>query len=144
MPEGKGAGLVAAATVIGAVAAVVPLVGGDDEPPPRPVITNVVRLDPEQRRRVDKVRADDWPGGPGYTAILASRPTQIDATAVQRDASGRGLDAGVLRSDDFKSLKAGYWVVFSGTFPTHSDAARRSARARDLGFRDAYPRFVAP
>jgi hypothetical protein len=134
----------AIAAVAGAISAVVALLPHDDKPTPQPVITNVIRLTPQQRRQADKVRSDDWPGGRGFTAILASRPTEIDARSVQRDASGRGLDAGILRSDNFRSLNPGYWVVFSGTFPTNSDAAKRAARAQELGFADAYPRFVSP
>jgi septal ring-binding cell division protein DamX len=86
----------------------------------------------------------DWPGGSGYTAILASEGSESAARATQRAASAAGLDAGVLRSSDFRSLRPGYWVVFSGTFGSQADAARRASRAKSLGYGDAYPRFVSP
>jgi hypothetical protein len=54
------------------------------------------------------------------------------------------LDAGVLFSSDFRSLRPGYWVVFSGTFSAQPDAARRADRARELGYSSAYPRLVSP
>jgi hypothetical protein len=87
---------------------------------------------------------DDWAGGTGYTAILASVSSNAEARAVQAEATGRGLDAGVLYSSDFSSLRPGYYVVFSGAFPTVADAAVRVERAQTLGYSDAYPRFVAP
>lgn len=85
----------------------------------------------------------DWPGGSGYTVILASESSESAARSTQSRASAAGLDAGVLYSNNFRSLRPGYWVVFSGTFTTQSDAARRAARAKELGYRDAYPRFVS-
>lgn len=86
----------------------------------------------------------DWPGGSGFTAILASLPSQSAAESTQAEATGRGLDAGILYSSDFASLRPGYWVVFSGVFSNDSDAADRANRAHRLGYSDAYPRFVAP
>lgn len=86
----------------------------------------------------------DWPGGSAYTTILVSAGTRAEAERVQRRASDAGLDAGVLYSSDYKSLRAGYWVVFSGASASKSDADARTARAKSLGFSDAYPRFVAP
>ena len=86
----------------------------------------------------------DWPGGSGYTVVLASKTELASARAVQRLASDAGLDAGVLQSSHFSSLRPGYWVVFSGAYAAQSDATRRQSRARSLGFTDAYVRFVAP
>jgi hypothetical protein len=50
----------------------------------------------------------------------------------------------VLFSSDYSSLRPGYWVVFSGSFGSVGEAAARTARAQELGYTDAYPRFVAP
>lgn len=86
----------------------------------------------------------DWPGGSGYTAILASLASEAEARAEQAQATASGLDAGVLFSTDFRSLRPGYWVVFSGDFGTISGADERAERAHGLGYSDAYPRFVAP
>lgn len=88
-------------------------------------------------------QSDDWPGGSGYTAILASRGSEAEARRIQKAASGRGLDAGVLYSTNYRSLRPGYWVVFSGTSSSKQDADRRAARGKSLGYRDAYPRFVS-
>lgn len=86
----------------------------------------------------------DWPGGSGFTAILASLPTEAEAASTQSEATARGLDAGLLFSSDFNSLRPGYWVVFSGVFRDASGAAARATRAHELGYTDAYPRFVSP
>lgn len=87
---------------------------------------------------------DDWPGGAAHTVILASVASEAEARALQRRASDAGLDAGVLFSSSYRSLRPGFWVAFSGTFPSSSAAAARQARARSLGFGDAYVRFVSP
>ena len=86
----------------------------------------------------------DWPGGSAYTAILASVRSEAEARALQSQATERGLDAGVLHSSDFRSLRPGYWVVFSGSFPSQADAARRTSRAKELGYGQSYPRLVSP
>lgn len=86
----------------------------------------------------------DWPGGTGYTAILGSLSTEAEARRRQAEATSAGLDAGVLFSSDFSSLRPGYWVVFSGVYASAEEAEARVGRARELGYADAYPRFVAP
>ena len=86
----------------------------------------------------------DWPGGSGYAVVLASKTSETEARATQRRASNAGLDAGILVSSEFSSLRPGYWVVFSGSYSSQQQAAERQARARTLGFGDAYVRFVAP
>ena len=88
-------------------------------------------------------RFDDWPGGSGYTTILASVSSESEARRIQAQASERGLDAGVLRSSSYRSLRPGYWVVFSGTSSSKQDADQRTGRAKSLGYSDAYPRFVS-
>jgi len=44
---------------------------------------------------------------------------------------------------NYRSLRPGLWVVFSGTSSSKQDANRRAARAKSLGYRDAYPRFIS-
>jgi serine/threonine-protein kinase len=88
--------------------------------------------------------ADDWPGGSGYTAILASVGSESTAAAIKSQAIAAGLEAGVLYSSNYSSLRPGYWVVFSGTFGTQPEAAQQAAQARGLGFSTAYARYVSP
>ncbi len=86
----------------------------------------------------------DWPGGSAYSAMLGAFSSEWRARSRQREASERGLDAGVLYSSNFSSLTPGYWVVFSGSFSRSSEAAERARQARALGYSDSYPRFVSP
>jgi hypothetical protein len=86
----------------------------------------------------------DWPGGSGYTVILASLSSETQARSQQAQATSAGLDAGVLYSSNFRSLRPGYWVVFSGVFSSQGDAVRRTSRAKSLGYATAYPRFISP
>ena len=90
-----------------------------------------------------------WPAGQsGYTDVLESIPLASGrAFAIARAlAAGRqGLpQAGVLVSSDYGSLHAGYYVVFSGIYPSNSAAAAALARAHSHGFADAYQARVAP
>lgn len=99
---------------------------------------------PEDEEPATGAVTDDWPGGAGFTAILASLSSEAEAGEVEADATGRGLDAGILYSSDYSSLRPGYWVVFSGDFPDDQGAEARASHAHELGYPDAYPRFVAP
>ena len=85
-----------------------------------------------------------WPAGvSAWTVILASDATQAEADQAASRASSGGLpETGVLLSDDHSSLKAGYWVSFTGVL-THDDAVARVARAHAAGFPDAYVRYVS-
>ena len=69
--------------------------------------------------------------------IIASTGSRAEAEKKAR-AAGRG--AGVLNSDDFSSLRKGYWVVFSGQY---DDQAAAQAAAEGKGG-DAYARRVVP
>jgi hypothetical protein len=86
----------------------------------------------------------DWPGGSAYSAMLGAFSSEENARRRQSEATELGLDAGVLYSSNFSSLRPGYWVVFSGAFAGEEEAAARAARARELGYSDSYPRFVSP
>lgn len=99
---------------------------------------------PEVEPPAAEAGTDDWPGGSGFTAILASLPSEAEATAVEAEATHRGLGAGILYSSNYSSLRPGYWVVFSGVFPNDDGAEARASDAHELGYQDAYPRFVAP
>jgi hypothetical protein len=88
--------------------------------------------------------SDDWPGGTVHTVILGSKGSESEARDLQRQANDAGLQAGVLFSSSYRSLRAGFWVTFSGAFPSSSAAAERRTRARAAGFSQAYVRFVSP
>jgi hypothetical protein len=80
-----------------------------------------------------------WPSGKtGWTAVLASTKSRSEAERKARAAGGS--EAGVLHSDDFSSLRKGYWVVFSGQYDSQK-AAESAAKSAGGG---AYARRVVP
>ena len=88
-----------------------------------------------------------WPAGQdGWTVVLVSYPKTTGRTAASTAAerAARGLrQVGVLDSSSFASLQPGYFVVFSGIYPTQRAAETAVPTARQAGFRGAYTREVA-
>lgn len=89
--------------------------------------------------------ADSWPDGESaWTVILASELTRGGAeTAINRARRipDRGLSLGVLNSDDYSSLRSGYWVAFAGQFASVEEAQAAANRYRPE-FPTAYQRFI--
>jgi hypothetical protein len=86
----------------------------------------------------------DWPEGTSaWTVVLASVGTRDEAEA-RRDEAERYGDAGILRSDDYSSLREGYWVVFAGQYTSGDEVQAAAERWQGGQFSDAYPRFVEP
>ena len=86
----------------------------------------------------------DWPAGTSaWTVVLASVGTRDEAEA-RRDEAERYEEAGILRSDDYSSLNAGYWVVFAGQYPSGGEAQAAAERWHGRQFSDAYARQVEP
>jgi hypothetical protein len=84
----------------------------------------------------------DWPAGEtAWTAILSSVRSEADARAAKARLAAAGEDAGVLFSSDYAGLRPGYWVVFSGSYPSKS-AAEAQARALSGRFPGAYARRI--
>lgn len=84
-----------------------------------------------------------WSGADGdYTVILKSTTSRSAAEDFAQQVQDAGHDVGILKSDDYSSLNSGYWVVFSGTYTSESEA--RSA-LRDLRseYSDAYIRQIS-
>lgn len=87
-----------------------------------------------------------WPPGKSaYTVIVASMPSRTAAEDKLSKARAGGISgAAILHSDDFASLRPGYWVVFDGQFDTSAQASAQAQQDRGKGgFSDAYPRFVS-
>jgi hypothetical protein len=82
-----------------------------------------------------------WTGGDGWTIIIESATSQSKAESVAQDAQSQGLTPGILKSDDYSSLNAGYWVVFTGDYSSKSEAqsALDSVQAK---YHDAYARQI--
>jgi len=87
-----------------------------------------------------------WPSRDGYTVILQSIPAgagRTNAVRTAKQALSAGLpQVGVLDSAHYSSLHPGYYVVFSGVYPSNGEAAAHIAEAQGAGFRAAYVRPI--
>jgi hypothetical protein len=84
-----------------------------------------------------------WPKDlTAYTVVIVSSGDRPAAKRVAVEAAQTGLEAGMLRSDDF-DLGTGLWIVFAGRFDTQESAERQ---AGNLGERypGAYATQVRP
>jgi hypothetical protein len=85
----------------------------------------------------------EWPAGvSAYTVVLVTTGDRPAARRVAREAAQSGVEAGLLRSDDY-DLGTGLWIVFAGRFDTQASAERQ---AGNLGERypGAYATLVKP
>ena len=76
--------------------------------------------------------------------MLISAKKKKQAYAKAREAKSRGIDAGVLHSNDYSSLNPGYWVVFAGQYSSASQASSHIQEYAGKGFSGGYPRQVKP
>jgi cell division septation protein DedD len=84
-----------------------------------------------------------WPAGKsGWTVVLASDSSESDARDKAKGFAANGIaGVGVLDSDDFSSLRGGYWVVFAGRYDSQSEA---SDALDGVDAKDAYIRRIEP
>ncbi len=84
-----------------------------------------------------------WPAGKsGWTVVLASDPSVTEARARAERFAADGISGvGVLDSDNFSSLKGGFYVVFAGRYDSQSEA---SDALDSIDARDAYIRRIEP
>jgi hypothetical protein len=72
--------------------------------------------------------------------VLVTAGDEPSARAVADEAKANGLDAGVLRSDDY-NLGEGFWIVYAGRFDSQEEATAEAARLDD-NYSGAYPQLV--
>jgi hypothetical protein len=89
-----------------------------------------------------------WPANTsGWTIVLVSYPKQggrsAALTTAARAVKAKLRQVGILDSDAYASLQPGYFVVFTGVFPTKDDADAAVSTARQAGFGGAYSRQIA-
>lgn len=83
-----------------------------------------------------------WSGADGdYTIIIESSSSLSGAESVAQKAQDAGEDVGILNSDDFSSLNGGYYVVFTGTYSSKSEAQDALSGVRAT-HKDAYVRQI--
>ena len=131
-----------------------------------PVVTQTVKIDTSQAnlqppgnvktttgvttptRPPTKAGLAQWPAGRnGYTVVLESLPAGGGGLAAAQRKAKQALTAGlpqvgVLDSGKFSSLHPGYAVVFSGVYPTLSQAQSAAGAAQAKGFHSAYARQI--
>ena len=140
----------AATTVIGdtaplptvATTAIAPTTGAAPTVPTRTTGTTAPR-----RRQATRRTLIEWPRGrSGWTLVLVSLPTSSgrdSAITRAREALRSGLpQVGVIDSSRYASLHPGYYVVFSGIYPSIGEAQDAVSRAAESGYENAYARRV--
>jgi hypothetical protein len=89
-----------------------------------------------------------WPAGQnGWTIVLVSYPKQGGRNAAVATAN-KAVKAhlhqvGILDSGEYASLQPGYFVVFTGIFPSKDEADDAVSTAKQAGFGGAYSRQIA-
>jgi hypothetical protein len=89
-----------------------------------------------------------WPANRNaWTIVLVSYP-KTNGLPSARSTAAKAAKAslrrvGVLDSSRFASLQPGYYVVFTGIYPTRADADASVGTARQAGFSGAYSRQIA-
>jgi hypothetical protein len=85
----------------------------------------------------------EWPDDlTAHTVVLVTTSDRQAAGRLARQAARSGIEAGLLRSDDF-NLGTGLWIVFAGRFDTPEGATRQAADLAER-FPGAYPQLVQP
>jgi predicted nucleic acid-binding Zn ribbon protein len=85
----------------------------------------------------------EWPDDlTAHTVVLVTTSDRQAAGRLARQAARSGIEAGLLRSDDF-NLGTGLWIVFAGRFDTPEGAARQASDLAER-FPGAYPQLVEP
>jgi hypothetical protein len=86
-----------------------------------------------------------WPGGrQGWTVIIRQTRSRGEAEGRARQLAGRGVQVGLLRSNDFTTLDQGFWMVFSGVFSSRAQAAGHQRRLGNRAPATAYFTAVTP
>jgi len=99
--------------------------------------------DNEQQAQPRRRLLLDWPDGlTAHTVVLVTTSDRPAALRLARQAARSGIEAGLLRGDDY-NLGAGLWVVFAGRFDTPEGASRQASDLAER-FPGAYPQLVEP
>lgn len=86
-----------------------------------------------------------WPVGvDGWTVVVERFTAESAAYGRAQQIVPSGIPVGVLNSSDHPSMKAGYWIVFSGRYPNRIGARAAAARLLSDGYTTAHARRVAP
>jgi predicted nucleic acid-binding Zn ribbon protein len=118
----------------------------EPEPEPEPAPTAEPEPAPEAEGAPQPAKQSlllKWPRNlTAHTVVLVNTSDRAAARQVARAAARSGIEAGLLRSEEY-DLGTGLWIVFAGRFDTRRGA---ESQARDLGARypGAYVLLVEP
>lgn len=85
----------------------------------------------------------DWPKDlTAYTVVIVTSGDRPAAKRVAEEAAKTGLEAGLLRSDDF-DLGTNLWIVFAGRFDSQESAERQAGNLAER-YPGAYATLVKP
>jgi SPOR domain len=85
-----------------------------------------------------------WPDNEdAYTVVILASQDAASARAFAQNAVEAGVDAGILKADDYPALSAstGFFIVFVGQYPNQAKAAQAAAKLGS-NYQGAYPQFV--
>ena len=77
---------------------------------------------------------------PAWITVVASEGSEAEAEADAARVAAAGHPAGVLRSDDYETLKPDLWVAYAGPYPDRATAEAAIASLEEDGFGGAYVR----
>jgi len=120
-----------------------PEASGQETPTPSPTSTPEPTTTPDAGGTSGSGGDAEWPTEKsGWTVVLASDTSESEARDKAKRFAADGISGvGVLDSDDFSSLRGGYWVVFAGRY----DGQSKASDALDgVDARDAYIRRIVP
>lgn len=97
------------------------------------------------RRDKSGITIAGWPARlGGWTVILTVNTTRAAAEGWARSIGARGIPVGVLKSSQHRSLTPGFWIVFSGRYPTGAAARLAARKLLAEGEPLAHAHMVAP
>lgn len=104
--------------------------------PQEPPVINVNAAAPVAET-TEQEFVSDWPGDDGWTVQLEALPkdgTEVsEVDAAKSDAEAQGAeDVGALDSDEWPSLEAAQYIVYSGVFTGKGAKAKAQAAAKEL------------
>jgi hypothetical protein len=86
----------------------------------------------------------EWPQRlTGWTVVLAHTQSEAAAYAKATKLSREGVSAGVIDSTHHPGWLPGYWIVFSGRYPTAAAASAAATALVASGYHGAHPKLVA-
>jgi cell division septation protein DedD len=77
---------------------------------------------------------------PAWITVVASEGSEAEAEADAARVAAAGHPAGVLRSDDYETLKPDLWVAYAGPYPDRAAAEAAIASLEADGFAGTYVR----